>query len=396
MTSSDSHQEPLIENESIDIGPLQIEKLMKIVAYRQKSIETACISFTPEVHARVHFSLASPFKRAPKSGAGLFDNLPEEIWMEIIERLDMQTLFRLRHVNRRTRKMVDSVKEYKRVAAHGLDMYCALLRTRVAPTITLSSFYRILCTNECSICQDSAEFVSLVTWSRLCFYCINNAEAARVVSHWSLIFDLVKKESGRQSDVVPLKVLPGVYTTNKAKPALGTLIVSAAEASRVDLSTRYQVADLRNWDKTNSLAACFSAEEMHQISRRIATLRAQQAMHGFWGDAVQQQRIIDASIALQDEPNSLLRCASCCHLVYYNKESGHTEKLVSCAGCRFLDPEFDHDLLPNEKMKQIYKQYSRDGLLRHFRVCGQAQLLWKLSEHGTKTPVYPSRGIFYP
>lgn len=409
MTSPDSRQLHPSENESLDFDAQNIDKLIKTVSFPQNTLKDACISFEPLVHARVHSSLAWSFKRGPKSTLGYFENLPREIRREIFIQLDIQSIFLLRQVNRSARQAVGAMKEYQRVATHGLDMYCALLRTRAALTVTLSDFYYALCTPSCSQCGEYAGFVSLILWSRLCFYCLTTAPAAETVSHSSLLIDLAKEERGELSDISPLKILPGSYTMKQMSPVAGTLMVSAADASRVDARNRYNNAGFDNTNSNHPLIAWFTVEENNELSRKIAVLQMKQRMDRYHrlrvrfaaqhantdGPLTSIPPLHTRSSAPDPERDYLLRFVACCSLAHYNRDSGQVELPITCAGCLFLDPEFDSSLLPNEKPTLIYKQYTQEGFLEHFKLCGQAQLLWELSKQGTVTPVYPSGGILY-
>jgi hypothetical protein len=55
--------------------------------------------------------------------------------------------------------MVDSLNRYQRVVSHGLNLFCALLQTRIAIDVTLLDFYQALCTKTCTLCGESGGYI---------------------------------------------------------------------------------------------------------------------------------------------------------------------------------------------------------------------------------------------
>jgi hypothetical protein len=72
-------------------------------------------------------------------GLGSLDQLPLELLHETLFYLDMHSLFSFRQTSLRSRQTVDSIKQYQMVVSHGLNLFCALLRTRVANPFKLGS-----------------------------------------------------------------------------------------------------------------------------------------------------------------------------------------------------------------------------------------------------------------
>ena len=78
-----------------------------------------------------------PFQRTSDTGLGSLDQLPLELFLDILYRLDVQSLLKFRQIILRARETVDSLSQYRRVISYGLNLVCALLRTGVAVGITL-------------------------------------------------------------------------------------------------------------------------------------------------------------------------------------------------------------------------------------------------------------------
>lgn len=95
-------------------------------------------------------------------------------------RLDVHSLFKFRQSNRRPRHAVDSLKQYQMIALHGLNLFCALLRTRLAVGISLLDFHNALCLKSCSLYGKFGGFMSLLTWKRCCFKYLKEAPETQV------------------------------------------------------------------------------------------------------------------------------------------------------------------------------------------------------------------------
>ena len=76
-----------------------------------------------------------------------------------------------------------------------------------------------------------------------------------------------------------------------------------------------------------------------------------------------------------------------CALPYYDKSTGNVEYGVSCAGCELaLQKRGINSRSKIEAVAVRDQVYARDEFTEHFKWCEQAQLLWRSSHGGTKTP----------
>jgi hypothetical protein len=76
-----------------------------------------------------------------------------------------------------------------------------------------------------------------------------------------------------------------------------------------------------------------------------------------------------------------------CALPYYGRRTGQVEHGVSCAGCQLaIEKRIIGARAEEWAWEARDKVYSQAGFLEHFRWCEQAQLLWKMSEAGTRRP----------
>lgn len=256
---------------------------------------------------------------------------PSELLHDVLLRLDMHSLLKFRQTNTKSRQAVDSLKQYQVVIAHGLDLLCALLRTRLASGISLSDFHTALCTEACAFCGEFGGFISLLTWSRCCFECLNNAPGAQVQTLASIRkqFRLTKAQSDQLRS---FKTLPGTYTMEESVYKPGPRVISIHQAI---------------------LAHGLQPEAQPTSSGRSRKFN-------FMGS---------------------------CALPYYDRRSGRVEHGMSCAGCQLA---LEKDIIGSRGEKWAFeardKVYSQDGFLRHFQWCEQAQLLWRSSDRGNKQP----------
>ncbi|KAK3361002.1 hypothetical protein B0T24DRAFT_513652, partial [Lasiosphaeria ovina] len=140
----------------------QTDAIVRAAAYHRKDFCRSVIWFSPREHAGIRMSIATPFQRTSNTGLGSLDQLPLELLYDILLRLDMYSIFNFRQTNLKSRETVDSLKEYQAVVSHGLNLLCALLRTRLAISVSLSDFYRAFCTKACTLCGEFGGSISLL------------------------------------------------------------------------------------------------------------------------------------------------------------------------------------------------------------------------------------------
>ncbi|KAK5998993.1 hypothetical protein PT974_01378 [Cladobotryum mycophilum] len=141
---------------------------------RSRPIEdkSAIISFSEQEHARVKRSLRSAFKTQARA-VGLLQRLPPDLRLGIFEELDLQTIFRLRQVNRETRRAVTYLTKYRAVRRLGLDCLRLYLITKAASTITLNQLCATITQRACQFCsEDVAELMLINDSTRCCLDCI--------------------------------------------------------------------------------------------------------------------------------------------------------------------------------------------------------------------------------
>ncbi|KAK4163130.1 cyclin f-box [Cladorrhinum sp. PSN259] len=325
----------------------QTDAIIRVVAYDRKIKWRFGISLEPCQHVTVHQSIATPFPRTANTGLGSLDRLPLELLHHVLLCLDMYSLFNLRQANLRSRQMVDSFKPYQAVVSHGLNLFCALLRTRLAIGVSLLDFYDALCTKTCAFCGEFGAYMSLLVWSRCCFECLQWAPETQVQR---LIF------VRRQFHLTEIEL----GQLRSFKPLTETYFL------------RHKLIH-PSWKKETFVS-------VHQ-----ALLVSGQQPHS-------QAQARPAYL----ERNQTYKTVASCALPYYDRRTGTVEHGMSCAGCQLA---YEKDMRgPGECMIWIFeapsKAYAQDGFMEHFRWCEQAQVIWRSSgevsgDHTGNPPMQP-------
>src|SRR3569833_1607802 len=156
-------------------GKEQIDAIVRVTTYHPTDSCRSVIWFPPREHVDIHQSIATTFRRTSTAGLGPLDRLPLELLHDVLLRLDMRSLFFFRQTRLRSRQAVDSLKQYQVVASHGLNLFCALLRTRHATGVSLLDFYYALCTKDKTKNNKNNNKKTHQTWNRCCFKCLQEA-----------------------------------------------------------------------------------------------------------------------------------------------------------------------------------------------------------------------------
>jgi hypothetical protein len=316
-------------------GEEQTDAIVRTTAYHRKDYCLSVIWFSPREHVDIRLSIATPFRRTSNVGLGALDRLPLELLYDTLFCLDTYSLFKFRQTNLRSRQTVDSLKQYRMVVSHGLNLLCALLRTRLAISIPLFDFYNALCTKACALCGEFGGFISLLTWKRCCFKCLQGAPETQVQTLTAVRkqFHLTKVELDQLRS---FKTLPGIYSMKESVHKSRIAIVSVHQAILV-------------------------------CRRRSHALAQTQPA--------------------SSERNQKFNLMGSCALPYYDERTGKVEHGMSCAGCQLA---LEKDIIGTRGEKWAFeardKVYARDGFLEHFRWCEQAQLLWRSSGEGNNRP----------
>ncbi|KAK3903999.1 hypothetical protein C8A05DRAFT_42874 [Staphylotrichum tortipilum] len=329
----------------------QADAIVDVVASKRSDFRLAVISFPPGEHDTIRQSIATPFRRAAENdastGLGNLSHLPLEILQELLPHMDMTSLFTLRQANLSSRRAVDSLPQYRAVTSHGLDVFCALLRTRLAADVSLLDFYDALCSKACALCGgEFAEFVLLLAWGRCCFSCFyKDVPEARVQALDSVRsqFSLTTTEAGQLRS---FETLPGTYSMDATEDEVRTTVVPARQV-----------------------------ETLFRGRPRLLYQRRQPPPQPGWPILHLPSRARSAR----------LRFMAACALPHYDKRTGQTEYGVACAACCQLavqEPPVSLAATSKWAYEAYERVYSRLGFLEHFRWCRRAQDEWTWANEG--------------
>jgi hypothetical protein len=337
---------------AFSVQPEDADAIRRASAYHRKDLDLAVIWFPTRTHDKSTSSNLSA-SRDPTTPFGEIERLPLELINEICLELDIASLFSLRQTNTRARQIINGLHEYRVIIAHALNPLCALLRTGAASRVTLQDFYRLLCTQACSLCgNEYGNLVYLPIWIRCCSHCflegvlevrVTTAASVKRVLHLSK--QSLKKLPG-------FTTLPGVYTMDE-RPR-------SSRITAVPINVALSIYRHEN------------------------------------GGAEPSEEMTDK---LGKQP--ILSFMACCAFPSYSPQNGHIEYGVSCAGCQLaieIDITSDTGVWAADIRDMVYSQR---GFLDHFIWCEQAQKLWLESDGAAvRPPAYPyactTGGYFSP
>ncbi|KAI0376462.1 F-box domain-containing protein [Hypomontagnella monticulosa] len=302
----------------------QTDAVIRVASYHRTEFDLTVISFNPQTFHHARSSVFKPLGPSIASNPTRLESLPLEILTSICLMLDVSAAFYYCQVNRRAREVISSIWEYRQLSEHALECICALLRTRIAPHITMAALYSALTTKNCYLCNSFSGFFFLPTTTRCCFSCISTANRLKAITAKKLS-EVSGVSIPQLKRTIPiLRVLPGKYSTVEVNRGQNELIV--AEPHCLDVLRRSGVKEPRSefnsWQlwSTPSFAASIS-------------------------------------------------------LPYFDPITSKIDIGVCCTGCRQAAERFP----PNEILWHQESVYSRDGFMAHFQQCVEAKNLWALS-----------------
>lgn len=263
-------------------GDEQTDAIIRNTTGYRKHICPSVIWFSPLDHVDVRLSTEAPFQRTSNVGLGSLDRLPLELLHNTLFHLDMHSLLKFRQTNLRSRQTVDCLKQHQIVVLRGLDLLCALLRTRLATDISLFDFYDALCTKACTLCGEFGGFMSLLTWKRCCFNCLRGSPEIEMQSLAAVRkqYHLTKAELNQLRS---FKTFSGPYAVDELLHKYRIKIVSILKAISVcrQQSPRPQLASSernRLFDFMGSCALPYYDKRACRIERGLSCRGCQLAL----------------------------------------------------------------------------------------------------------------------
>ncbi|KAI1129274.1 hypothetical protein F5Y10DRAFT_238596 [Nemania abortiva] len=304
----------------------QGDAIIQTTTYRSNHLARSVIWFSPYEHTAIHPSITAPFPRVSNTAIGSLGRLPLELLHDVLLCLDIYSLFKFRQVSLRSRQLVDFIREYQIVVSHGLNLLCALMRTKLSTHTLLLDIYDVLCTKECTICGSFGGFIFLFTQTRCCYQCLHTVFEFEVES-----------------------------------------LDAAKEQFHLTKAALKQLKSFRNLPETYSIRESTYTPRVRVVSAFQAYLLGGQP---------------DEEIQVEPAPkrNRELNSMGSCALPYYDRRTGEVEHGMSCAGCQIAYEKRVIGLWGEDWIFTFRdKIYAKDDFLEHFRLCRQAQLLWDSS-----------------
>lgn len=341
--------------------PEDEDAILQAISYHREDIDLEVISFPDGAHNNVATSLSSVFRFPPDprddnpastsssfrestSSLGNIDILPLELINDVCLRLDMESLYHLRQTNSRARQIIHSMHEYKAIVNHALSPLCALLRTGSASGVTLKDFFKLLCTQNCSVCGDGyGNLVFLPTWIRCCSWCLGNYASQIGTTPLTIVKQEFKLSEASLGNLPTFTTLPGDYSMEQHTSLCRQTVVPTESAI-----SAYREENNRadpTWDMMFEVVVESTDHEM------------------------------------------------CCAIPSYNPKSKQIQNGLSCKGCQIavrdgIVPSNLND--PDSNADRIV--YGRNQILRHFVHCKQAQILWSTATSAHDHDVLVSMG----
>ncbi|KAI6351770.1 hypothetical protein MCOR25_009745 [Pyricularia grisea] len=329
------------------------DAVIKAVTYENRDARLAAIWFSETTHLGVKEKFLSlSDAQTTCSGLGL-DGLPQELIDSVLYRLDMVSLFRMRHVNRRLRNSVNSLHKYRDIVRYGgFDITLALLRSNVGFYIGLDEMYTTLCTRNCMICNNClGGFVFLLGCIRCCGNCLQSASETRVrsLNYARGVYGGLLSHKHLES-FPKIAVLPGLYGPLEQP-------ITGQESERPVLVPASALSSALHDELTRWGISWYSSES--GLSRT----------NGHWKG---------------------YRHMTACLLPWLDKKLGVIEVQVRCIGCAWVGEEASGlDSTSNMSPAELYLPFTRrDFLDEHFKRCEQAQRLWLSTDGGKKEPTF--------
>ncbi|KAI6905377.1 hypothetical protein KC318_g5512 [Hortaea werneckii] len=323
-----------------EIQPEEAESILRVAAYHRQDFDRAVISFRFNEHINI---LTSTLPNSTTTAdLGRLDELPIELLHKICLDLDVASVFRFRQTNTRARQVLSALHEYRTITKHAINPFCALLRTGLAAKVSLSDFYRLLCTQECSLCHGShGDLVHLPLWIRCCSKCLDqNQQPIRMVA-LSAAKRILRLPNQSLAQRPSIKTLPGMYTSDDR-----------------DRARRYTLVP---------------------VTSVLSAYREEHPGHEAPGPIIAQ---------FNTEP--ILAYMACCAMPSFDIQTGQVQNGVSCAGCQLLLEKGDtgtHMIWMSDVHDTVY---SHAAFLEHFTRCAWAQRLWRGSHGGKRdSPEFP-------
>jgi len=317
-----SNTEFVLEEENKDA-------IIHAAAYHRRDYDRSVIYLDPSDDGSVGESLLHTFPQPPTAHLGTLRQLPLEILHEICLYLDFESLFRFQQINRRSRQIIGALRHYQPLVEHGQDFLRVLMKTRAAGETLMSELFATFCSEKCAVCGSFGSFVFLLSCTRSCADCLQQAPQLQAVTLSAAANTLRTTPKTLRKIIPSLCIIPGIYTTGKVP-----------------------------WKNRIHIVAAAHLQQLQPPKDREIRANLGKPIYSFLGTTT---------------------------LPYFDDLTKTPQHGLSCGGCQ-VAVELGLVTPTRDGWQFRDRVYSCDGFLRHFQWCAQAQDLWKSSLEGDSNP----------
>ncbi|KAF4121549.1 hypothetical protein GMORB2_1957 [Geosmithia morbida] len=307
------------------MAPLTIaDIIVDTCSYHRRDFDMALIRSPPHETSPVQPSLYTAFDNPPASDMGLLGRLPLELFWVVLGQVDVQSHFRLRHVNRQARAAVTAMSEYRCVAQHGHEGLRGAFRTGVASVLGMTDLYAALVRERCHLCGLFGGFLYIPSAARCCFVCIERHPDLRVMATSSFARAVALTTGQLVRELGPcggLRTVPGTYDLAALPSRRPRALLPVNPAIRCLVSRRLM-----------------DRSEIAPLLKRT--------------EIANQRFMVSTAFP------------------WYDPVTGRPESGVSCKACVGRIQAREDDRYHHRRV------FTRAGFLEHFERCRDAQCLW--------------------
>ncbi|KAF2012958.1 hypothetical protein BU24DRAFT_412267 [Aaosphaeria arxii CBS 175.79] len=304
--------------------------------------------------------------KAAKFGLGTLDVLPLELLQESLSHLDVSTLTKFRHINRRAADVVESIPEFKAIVMHAPNALLGILSVETGHLISCKALYEQLCTAECEHCGSFAGYLYVLTCSRVCFHCFTAKER-----YLPLRYCDARRKFGIDRKILKtlpsMRSIPGKYSREQLNRPKRLVLVDSGSAYRAGVALHGSPGAMRRY------ASHVYAQELQEHNIK--------AFHAS-ANGTYLPRHLYPHDAVEGNP---LRFMGIIRMPWLNRATREPEYGAYCIGCischdNCLLNQFDiqtlsHHANPVMSLRRIYQRlhrrlYTEASFSEHLRQYG--------------------------
>ncbi|KAK2764583.1 hypothetical protein FQN54_009278 [Arachnomyces sp. PD_36] len=337
------------------------QELLRLFSHSRKWLGSYMIYREPRILPRQYFTTLPS-----RSFTNSLRKLPPELLFLIYSYLDLESITKLRTVDRWMKVMIDAFPAYQNLLQHAPMAVQALADTHLLASFSISALYDALRSEACVGCSDFGPFLLLPLGKRCCFNCLQHNLLLRVIT-----VPAAQKCFGLNKSAVDslpkLHSLPGTYGPESRLVKGRKQLVSVWEAQERGIELHGGRDEMETTVLTNSLKelAAFTRKTEKWSSRSANSLASRRPVR-----PKTPKEILEA-------PNDPFRLLASVPFPFLRR-GGTVEHGMSCVGCQNLKANhalanktldtrnltFERELEQND-----IKSYTERGILQHFSQC---------------------------